>query len=144
MAVYTFPTDKYPDVRAAIGLDVSSVELSDDTLDLIPYKGEAERFIMRNLSETQYSDTGQIDTVNAAAIFYLAALAIPRLRIVNSERIAGGNLTYSSVNLTALAQDLENKAGILLTEVRKALPDTDLPVTTPIYFGVAHRQPLGY
>lgn len=136
--VYTFPTDQYNAVRAAIGLDVDAGMLPDATLALSIYTGEVERYIMRSLTEAEYTNSIWLPIVNNAAILYLASLVTPRLRIVTSERIAGGNLTYAAIDQELIAQRLLRQANEQLALIQAAL---GLPpqVKNPVYFGLAHR-----
>jgi hypothetical protein len=107
---YSFPSGKYDEVRAAIGLDVDSGDLPDSLLDLDVYKGEAQRYIERNLTESEYTNSTWTDAVTAAAIYYIAFLAIPRIRIITSERVAGGNLSYANVDLKLIAERLSSQS----------------------------------
>lgn len=139
MAAYTFPIGEYPAVRAAIGLDVDEIMLPDSTLDLSVYKGEAERYIMRALTDTQYENPAWTSTVNEAAILYLASLATPRLRIITSERIAGGNLSYAAIDLQAISTRLLEQAGQRIAEIQSLSGIfTDTP-DNPTYFGKGQR-----
>lgn len=142
MAAFAFNEALYPDVRAAIGLDVDETSVPDTTLALPVYKGEAERFIMRNLSEAQYTDPEYADEAQYAATLYLAALVVPAIRVVISERIAGGNLQYANVDLAGISARLMEQANARLADVQIALPGPE-PVEAfdnPNFFDVARRQ----
>lgn len=139
MADYTFDSANYPSVRAAIGLDVDETTLPDETLDLSIYKGETERWIMRSLSEAQWSDSANADTIGYAAAMYLASLAAPRLRVVISERLAGGNLTYANVDLLAVSRELLKKASEAIAEIQNA-SGAPSPSANPNFFGKVQRR----
>lgn len=137
---YTFDPANYPSVRASIGLDVDATIVPDTTLGLAVYKGEAERYIERTLTEAQYTNPAWADEAHYAATLYLAALIVPTLRVVQSERIAGGNLTYASVNLEAIAARLREQAAARLAEIQAATGDGADTTPAPHFFGVASRQ----
>ena len=144
MAAYQFPTNSYEDVRAAIGLDIDEVSLPDSVLSRGVYKGEAERFIMRNLTQAQYETAGNKDEVDYAASLYLAALVTPTLRIVQSEKIAGGNLTYANVNLSEIASGLETRALGRIADIQNPSGNAgQVGAVNPNYFGVAKARRRG-
>lgn len=116
---YTFPTTLFPDVRAAIGLDVDENSLPDTTLALAVYKKETERYIERELTDAQY--TGEwADEANYAAVHYMASLVVPGLRVVDAERFPGGNITFAKVDLQAIAARLAAQAAARLNDIISA------------------------
>ena len=74
---YIFPVNAYPDVRKAVGADIDAVILPDDMLSLDIYKGETERFIMRNLTQTQIDNPAYADEIKYAAVLFMSFLAAP-------------------------------------------------------------------
>lgn len=139
---FILSSTQYVSVRAVIGLDTDAVNLPDSILNLSVYKGEAERYIMRNLTPLQYNNVTWADEAIYAATLYLASLVVPSLRVIQSERIAGGDLTYSSVNLEKLAQRLAAQAAARVSEIQTALPTATpvTPVQSPHFFGKASRH----
>ena len=107
---FEFSSQWFPDVRAAIGLDVSEIVLDDTTLSSAVYKTETERFIERHLTEAQYDIAEWTDEAKYAAILYMASLAVASLRFVDSERLPAGNINYSKIDVEARASDLRNRA----------------------------------
>jgi len=136
---YEFPDDKYQEVRSVIGVEVTESMLPDDVLSLDTFEGEAERFIMRYLTQTQIDDPIYADQINTAAVYYLASLAVPILPTVTSERIPGGSLSYADVDRTAQALALKNQATGILNTIDTA---TGQPViaSNPNIFTKAPRK----
>lgn len=116
---FTFPTSLFPDVRAAIGLDVDENSLPDTTLALPVYKKEAERYIERKLTEAQYTGEWE-DEARYAATLYMASLAVPGLRVVDAERFPGGNITFAKVDLAGIAARLAEQAAARINDIVKA------------------------
>lgn len=143
MADFVLHSSYYPSVRAAISVDVDDVSLPDTTIALAIYKGEAERFVMRGLSEAQYTHVDYVDDASHAAVLYLASLLIPALPVVVSERIAGGNVTYQTVDQEQRIADLQEMANDRINDIKAALPGSNLPTVSsnnPNLFGVARRR----
>lgn len=135
---YVFSPTLYPDVRANIGLDADALSIPDTTLDLPTFKGEAERFIMRNLTEDQYTDADWSAEADAAAVLYLASLVAPTMRVVISERLAGGNMTFANVDLNALSVRLLGQAENRIADIQTGKPSgTPAPIPNPNVFTVA-------
>lgn len=139
---FVIPTESFPDVRAAIGLaDIDAVTLPDSVLMSDVYKGEAERFIMRQLTAVQYSNVDYADEALYAAVLYMASLVTPKLRVVQSERIAGGSISYANVNLEAIAERLEQQAKDRVADIQLALGSTSpLNHRNPNIFTVAKSR----
>jgi hypothetical protein len=144
MAAYTFSTSNYPSVRAAIGDNVDEIALPDAVIHLPIYKGEAERYIMRNLTETQYETPEYVDEVNYAAILYLASLLLPTITRVKSERIAGGNITFDAPSVEDRAATLKQQADDRITDILQAIGVITESEDVPTFFGLAHRNRLPY
>lgn len=137
---YTFNPSRYPDVRAAIGVDIDEALLPDTMLALPIYRTEAERYINRSLTDDQQAaDTAATDY---AAVMYLASLVVPAVRFVDAERVAGENIVYSKIDPVALAERLRNAAAEAVAEII-ALPGSSSDAANASglnYFGVARRR----
>lgn len=95
---------------------------------------------MRHLTAAQYENAAYAEQVKYAAVLFLASLLLPTIRVVQSERIAGGNLTYEKVDLAALAARLEAQAQGRITdilEVEGAVVDDSI---VPNFFRLGHRR----
>lgn len=137
MADYILSAENYPSVRAAIGVEIDTTMLPDEVLSLPIYKDEAERFIMRNLTEAQYTAEETKDEADYAAILYLASLVAPTLRIVQQEKLVAGQIVYERTDLKALAERLREQAMQRINDViNQTTSDSE---TNPNFFGVAHR-----
>lgn len=106
--MFTLDSSAFDSVRGAIGLEADLVSMPDSIINLPIHKGEAERFVMRELTPAQY--TAYPDESIYIAVLYLASILVKKMRIVQHERIAGGSLTYEKTNLDSIAMDLEAQA----------------------------------
>lgn len=141
MAVFILSAETFPSVRKAISLEVDDNILDDTVIGLPIYLGEAERFIMRHLTEAQYEHVDWADEAQYAAILYLASLLAPTIRTVDQEKIAGGGaLTYSKQDLEARAAELRSMANDKISDIQKALGVETSTDTNPNFFGVARRR----
>lgn len=137
MADYVFNTALFPNVRAAIGLDLDEVNLPDSTLALPVYTEETERFINRSLTEAQRADP-YADDADYIATLYMASLLVPTLRVVEGERFPGGSITYAKTDLTAIAARLLASANARIADIT-AVPGTSLAENTN-FFRKARRK----
>jgi hypothetical protein len=136
---FVFDTTRFPDVRAAIGLDIDEAMLPDSTLALPIYKSATERYINENLTATQV--TAKPELAQYAASLYLASLVVPSLRFVQSERIVGGNISYVPINVEEKVSQLVGLASGAIADAQGeggAPPDTTASDLN--YFGLAHRR----
>jgi len=137
MAAYTFPDEKFPEVRAAIGTEVDETLLPDEVLAMNIYEGEAERWIMSNLTEEQWTD--QASSADYAATLYIAGLVAPTLRLISEEKLPAGFLKYEP-------QDLAKQSALLLQNANDAITAiqgddaTTEDLVNPNFFGLAHRR----
>lgn len=117
---YTFPvtSEAYEMVRAAIGLEVDNVIVPDSLISSPVHKLEAERFIDRSVSSATIDGGEYEDRLLYAAALYIAALIVPKLRLVTSERIEGGNLSFASVDLQTHAEKLERQAQDAISDIQ--------------------------
>lgn len=140
---YTFSATFYPDVRARIGPEATDVTVPDEMLQLAVYKGEAERFIMRSLTEAQYTDPAFSDEADYAATLYLASLVVTTLRVVDSENLAGGGkMTYAKFDATKIATELLAQANARIAEVLKAYGSSsaDVMPDNPNFFVTTQKR----
>lgn len=137
---YTFNQDRFTDVRAAIGLDVDIRSLPDEVLALNIYQGEAERYIERNLTQTQWE--AKVEEAEYASALYLASLVVPNLRVVTKENIVGGSMTYANVDLQAIAKDLRDRAAGRVNDIIEAQGGTPAEPSgvNLVYFGTAKAR----
>ncbi len=134
---FEFDTSLFPDVRAAIGLDVDEVNVPDSQLALAVYKTETERFIERNLTEAQYTGDYADDAAYIATM-YMASLVVPTLRVVEGERFPGGSITYAKTDLEGIAARLLASANARIGDIT-IVPGTTLAENLN-FFGKARRR----
>jgi hypothetical protein len=140
---YIFPITEYPSVRAAIGADINAILLPDEMLGSDIYKGETERFIMRSLSQAQIDNTAYAADIQYAAVLFMSFLAAPKIRLVDYEKIVGGAISYSKVDLMAIAQaNLELAQNRINDIIQTDIGETTTASQNPNFFIKARRRNL--
>lgn len=137
MAAYVFPDTKFPEVRAAIGTEVDETLLPDEVLAMNIYEGEAERWIMSNLTEDQW--TTSASQADYAATNYIAGLVAPTLRLISEEKLPAGFMKYEASDLSAMSAKLLQQANDAITAILGDDATTEDSVN-PNFFGLAHRR----
>jgi hypothetical protein len=110
---------EYPMVRAAVDTSLGPRALKDEVIALDMYAGEAERQVLaRDPNALTYdpdSDNGK--RVRMAAVYWTAALLVPALPDLTSERFTDYSYTRSARDWAQHARDLVGRATAALNAV---------------------------
>lgn len=124
----------FASVRALIGAGANARSLPNATLSLDVFKGEAEREV-----SSLTDNTG--DEAKRAAIYFLAARALPTIPVIKSQKIGDDTIEHLPVNPAHRAAELRATA----LEIIAAINAAEAEATTeakyledrPRFFGTA-------
>jgi pyrrolidone-carboxylate peptidase len=124
----------FPEIRAAIDIDLDAEDVPDAIIALDLYQGAGERAVLVLVPEADGLAGDELARARTAAILFTAALVTQGLPRITQERI--GNYSYSrawdTAGLAAKAAELRSRAhaaltGLLPVKVRRSAS----------YFGIA-------
>ncbi|MGE0539743.1 MAG: hypothetical protein AB7R89_06155 [Dehalococcoidia bacterium] len=128
----------YPDVRAAIAIDLDSTVLPDSVIALSPYAPAAEAEIARRVANYADVIAGGGDNaalLTRAAILICAALLVPAVPSLLSERSADGqSYTRQPIDAAALVERLWSQANQAIDQV---LGESPVTAARPTVFALA-------
>lgn len=118
-------------VRKAIDISLTSSELTDETIKLDIYKGDAEAAIDDALSNlTNDQKTAQAADIKRAVMNLTAAYIAPKVPHLTSETLEGDKWTFQNKDYSLISEQLENKASVIVARILKAVAVAPAPVDT--------------
>lgn len=136
MARFELTEEECDQVRKAIDIYLEEAILPNETILLDIYGGYAVGRVY-DLLPASIPDSTYDSDIKAASIFMCAALMIPAIKQLQSERIAGHEKTFKVMDWDQKKLELEERASQIIGRIVATINEGDLTSNMPSFFTLA-------